>query len=200
MKIKLGNLPYIYPIPIVLVGANVDSQPNFTTIGDVGLMGINPPLVFISSHKQHHLNKGILENGCYSINFPSTDMLSLVDYCGQVSGRDVDKGALFDIFYGDLEVAPLIQACAVNLECRVVREFCIQHRQIFVGEVVQTHVDENFVSEIDGSLTVASLGQLDPILYALDNRYYRIGEAIGVGYQEAKKMGKHGGQENAIQK
>lgn len=29
--------------------------------------------------------------------------------------------------------------------------------------------------------------KLGPILYALDNVYYRIGVPIGVGYQEAKK-------------
>jgi flavin reductase (DIM6/NTAB) family NADH-FMN oxidoreductase RutF len=189
MKVKFGSLPYIYPIPIVLVGANVNGRPNFTTIGDVGLMGINPPLVFISSHKNHHVNKGILETSCYSINFPSTDMLAVVDYCGQVSGQDVDKGALFDIFYGELEEAPLIQTCPVNLECRVVKDFCIQHRQIFVSEVVQTHVEGAFVNKIDDRLVIAELPQLDPILYAMDNRYYKVGEVIGTGYQEAKKMG-----------
>jgi len=190
MKVKVGSLPYIYPVPIVLVGVNVNGKPTFTTIGDVGLMGINPPLVFISSHKQHHLNIGILETGCYSINFPSTDMLSLVDYCGQVSGKDVDKGALFDIFYGDLDVTPLIRACPVNIECHVAKEFSIQHRQIFIGNVVQTHVDEAFVSKVEDRFEISSLLQLDPILYALDNRYYRIGEAIGVGYQEAGKLEK----------
>ena len=189
MKTKLGSLPYIYPIPIVLIGANINGKPSFTTIGDVGLMGINPPLIFVSSHKQHHVNVGILETGCYSINFPTTTMLHLVDYCGQVSGRDVDKAALFDVFYGDLGVAPLIQTCPVNLECRVVKEFSIQHRQVFIGDVAQTHMDEHLVSVADDRATVASLGMLDPILYALDNRYYRIGEAIGAGYQEAKKIG-----------
>jgi len=188
MKIKAGSIPYIYPIPIVLAGANVNGKPNFTTIGDVGLMGIKPPIVFISSHKQHYLNQGILETGCYSINIPSTNMLSLVDYCGQVSGRETDKGALFDVFYGDLETAPLIQNCPVNLECRVLKEFSIQHRQIFVGEVVQTHIDEIFVNQANGRLEIASLPQLDPILYALDNRYYRIGEPIGIGYQEASRL------------
>jgi hypothetical protein len=28
--------------------------------------------------------------------------------------------------------------------------------------------------------------KLDPIIYALDNRYYRIGKPIGVGYKEGK--------------
>ena len=188
MKKKCGSLPYIYPVPIVLAGANIHGYPSFTTIGDVGLMGINPPLVYISSHTRHYLNEGILETGCYSINFPTTEMLSLVDYCGQVSGREVDKGALFKVFYGDLEVAPLIEECPVNLECEVIKEFSIQHRQIFVGQVAQAHVDDSLVSEEGGRQSIADLVQLDPILYALDNCYYQIGKEIGVGYQEASKF------------
>ena len=188
MKIKCGALPYIYPVPIVLAGANVDGRPSFTTIGDVGLLGINPPLVMISSHTRHYLNEGILDTGCYSINFPTTEMLPVVDYCGQVSGREVDKGALFEVFYGDLEVAPLIKQCPVNLECELVKEFSIQHRQIFVGQVAQTHVDESLVRIDDGRQVIADLVRLDPILYALDNCYYQVGKAIGVGYQEASKL------------
>lgn len=188
MKRKCGALPYIYPVPIVLAGSVQDGKATFTTIGDVGLMGINPPLVYISSHTRHYLNQGILANRCFSINFPRTDMLALVDYCGQVSGREVDKGALFEVFYGDLASAPLIAGCPVNLECELVKEITIQHRQIFIGQVAETHVDEDFVSHEDGRPVLADLGRLDPILYALDNRYYRVGEPIGIGYREAEKL------------
>jgi flavin reductase (DIM6/NTAB) family NADH-FMN oxidoreductase RutF len=192
MKTKIGAIPYIYPIPITLVGANVHGKANFVTIGDLGLIGINPPVVSISSHAQHHTNQGILENGTFSVNFPTTAMLAETDYCGIVSGREADKAALFEIFYGELETAPLIAACPVNLECRVIQEFSIQHRQVFVGEVVQTHISEDFVSEVDGRKQIADLSQLDPIIYALDNRYYSIGEAIGVGYREGRKLVKSG--------
>jgi len=188
MKIKINKLPYIYPVPIVLVGANVNGVPNFETIGDVGLMGIKPPIVYVSSGANHHTNQGILENQTFSINYPTTDMLPVIDYCGQVSGKEVDKGALFEIFYGELLNAPMIQVCPVCLECRVIKTFSIQHRQIFVGEVVTTHIEEVFVSEQDGRQVIADLLQLDPILYALDNRYYKIGEPIGTGYQEARKL------------
>lgn len=187
MKTKIGALPYIYPIPITLVGATVDGKPNFTTIGDIGLMGINPPLVAISSHANHHLTKGIVETGCFSINFPTTNMLEEVDYCGIVSGRDVDKSSLFDVFYGDSKTAPMITECPVNLECEVVKEFNIEHRQMSVGQVVQTHINNEFLTEVNGKKAISDLSQLDPILYALDNRYYSIGKEIGIGYQEAKK-------------
>ena len=188
MKTRLGALPYIYPIPITLVGAQVDERANFTTIGDLGLLGINPALVCISSHRQHHINRGILDNQTFSINFPTTEMLAQVDYCGLVSGREVDKGALFEVFYGDLENTPLIMACPVNLECRVVKEFSIQHRQVFVGEVIQTHVSTDFIQEMGERKAIADLTRLDPILYALDNRYYRIGGAIGQGYREGRQL------------
>ncbi|MCJ7433868.1 MAG: flavin reductase family protein [Anaerolineales bacterium] len=190
MKVQLGKLPYIYPIPITLVGANVYGKPNFVTIGDTGLMGINPPLVFVSSHRDHYTNIGILENGTFSINFPTTGMLAVTDYCGNVSGRDVDKSAIFESFYGETGTAPMIAACPVNLECCLVQEFSIQHRQVFLGEVIQTYVNDEFVSEQDGHKVIADLTQLDPILYALDNRYYRVGSSIGVGYQEARKFSK----------
>jgi hypothetical protein len=35
---------------------------------------------------------------------------------------------------------------------------------------------------------IAALPQLDPIIYALDNRYYKIGEAIGMGYAVGKSF------------
>jgi flavin reductase (DIM6/NTAB) family NADH-FMN oxidoreductase RutF len=114
--------------------------------------------------------------------------LAATDYCGIVSGREVDKSGLFDIFYGELETAPMIRECPVNVECRVVKEFSIEHRQIFVAEVVQTHVDAEFVSEGEERRMIADMTRLDPILYALDNRYYCVGEPIGLGYREGRSL------------
>jgi flavin reductase (DIM6/NTAB) family NADH-FMN oxidoreductase RutF len=186
MKIKFGAVPLVYPIPIALAGANVDGRPNFATLGDVGIMGIRPPLVAVSLNEGHHTMRGILQNGAFSVNFPHTGMIAVTDYCGIVSGREVDKSALFDTFYGELDAAPMIRECPVCLECRVVKEFAIQHRHIFVGEVVQAHVDEEFVTESNGRFEIADMTRLDPILYSLDNRYYRVGPAIGKGYHEGK--------------
>ncbi|MHA2233609.1 MAG: flavin reductase family protein [Candidatus Hodarchaeales archaeon] len=189
-KVKLGKIPLVYPIPIILAGALVHGRANFEEIGDVGIMGINPPIVFISSGQNHYTNVGILEHGTFSINIPSTTLLTKTDYCGIISGRDVDKSQLFDVFLGELETAPMIRECPVNLECKVIKHFSIQHRQIFVGDVAQTYVSSEFVAEKDDQKRIVDMVKLDPIIYALDNRYYRIGEPIGVGYQEGKKLQK----------
>jgi len=188
MKVKIGPAPYVYPIPMILAGANVHGKPNYELLGQCGLMGVNPAIVYLSSGKDHYTNIGILENGTFSINLPTTAMLAAADYCGIVSGHQVDKATLFESFYGELGSAPMIAECPVNLECRVIKEFSIQHRQVFVGEVVMAYVEEEFVTEEDGKRRVADMTQLDPILYALDNGYHRVGEQIGQGYEEGKKF------------
>lgn len=187
-KIKFGKYPLIYPIPIALIGSLVKGKPNFETIGDVGIMGINPPLVYISSNQDHFTNQGIIEHGAFSINFPSTNLLTKVDYCGIVSGSKVDKSKLFDIFFGELNTVPLIKECPVNLECKVVKEFLIQHRQIFIADVIETYVNEEFIIVKDGGKSIVDMIKLDPIIYALDNKYYKIGQTIGIGYQEGERI------------
>jgi len=187
VKIPLGKIPYVYPIPITLLGAQVNGKPNYATVGDFGLMGIDPALVCVSLHREHYTTLGILDNGTFSLNFPTTSMLSLVDTCGVFSGREIDKSSLFDSFYGELQTAPIITECPVSLECRVLQPILIQHRQIFIAEVHCAYVEEVYLDEVDGKKQIASMNHLDPILYALDNRYYSIGQPIGVGYQEAKQ-------------
>ncbi|HWQ45428.1 MAG TPA: flavin reductase family protein [Longilinea sp.] len=187
MKVNIGNTPYLYPIPIVLVGAQVNGKANYVTVGDTGLMGIKPALVYISLNHNHFTTEGVFQTNTFSINIPTTAMLEKVDYCGVVSGRDVDKGCLFTNFYGETNSAPMIEECPVNLECRVIKEFAIQHRQVFIGEVVQTYVDDVMLQGEQSKKDVADMTKLKPILYALDNHYYSIGEIIGEGYQQAGK-------------
>ncbi len=183
-KVKLGAVPFVYPIPIVLVGAIVDGKANFTEVGDCAVMGIDPALVTISLSATHHTTRGLDESQAFSINMPSTQLLSLTDYCGIVSGSEVDKSRLFKTFEGEHTGVPLIEDCPVGLECRVLEVAQIKHRRLFIAEVLECYVSESFVESSDGKPRIADLSKLDPIIYALDNRYYQIGNVIGGGYHE----------------
>lgn len=57
----------------------------------------------------------------------------------------------------------------------------IEHRQIFVGRVIETYMSEGYAQEGDGKPAVMDLTRLDPIIYTLDNRYYSVGKPIGRG-------------------
>jgi flavin reductase (DIM6/NTAB) family NADH-FMN oxidoreductase RutF len=155
-------------------------------------MGINPPLVYISSNIKHYTNRGILENDTFSVSIPTTDLLALTDYCGVASASEADKSQLFDVFYGGLEMAPMIAEFPVYMECRVEREFTIEYGQIFVGRIAETYVDEEYILEREGGETRVDMTILDPVACALDNLYYRVGEPIGEGYQEAGALKKGG--------
>ena len=184
-KRRIGAIPYLYPVPIVLAGAMVEGRPNYATIGDCAIMGIRPPLVAVSLGESAFTTKGILDVGSFSINVPATEQLPLVDYFGTVSGSTVDKSALVESVPGTLPDVPLLAACPVNLECEVLEECVVEHRHVFIAKVVETHVDERFVTDVEGRPRIAPLPELDPILYALDNTYYSVGKAIGTGYAEA---------------
>ena len=65
------------------------------------------------------------ENGVFSINLPSVEMVEATDYCGVVSGHKVDKSGLFKVFYGKLETAPMIEECRLNMECKLVQKVAL---------------------------------------------------------------------------
>ena len=92
MKATLGAKNCLYPMPTTLVGANVNGKPNYITIAHVGIQELGS--ISLSMAKSHYTNSGIKENGTFSVNIPSVEMVKETDYCGIVSGKNVDKGKI----------------------------------------------------------------------------------------------------------
>ena len=86
--------------PSVIVGAIVNGKANYITLGQCGGLSMNPPMVYVSINKVHYTNAGIKENGYFSVNIPSDNVVQKMDYVGLVSGRDMDKSSVFTIFCG----------------------------------------------------------------------------------------------------
>ncbi len=116
-KIPTGPKTLIYPLPIVLVGANVDNKPNFLTVGACGIVNLEPPMISVAINHNRYTDRGIRQNMTFSVNLPSRGMVKETDYCGIVSGSKVNKVKVcqFRIFYGKLGNAPLIDQCPINL-------------------------------------------------------------------------------------
>ena len=147
MKKKLGALNGLYPVPTTLVGATVNGKPNFITIAHVGIMTYQPPIcISLSMAKVHYTNAGIRKNETFSVNLPSEALVRETDYCGLVSGKNTDKEALFNVFYGQLETAPMIESCLLNMECRLYQTVDFITHDIFIGEVVETYADETILT------------------------------------------------------
>jgi flavin reductase (DIM6/NTAB) family NADH-FMN oxidoreductase RutF len=182
MKTSIGAKNCLYPLPTTLVGANVAGKPNYIAIAHVGVMALRH--VSVSMNKRHHTNAGIVENGAFSVNMPSIEMVSETDYCGLVSGRDVDKSALFTTFFGTLGTAPMIEECPINMECRLARTIDFGSHDVFVGQVVETYCDESFLT--DG---VVDSSKVQPLLFVMNDRsYWTIGPRQGKAWEIGKRL------------
>jgi flavin reductase (DIM6/NTAB) family NADH-FMN oxidoreductase RutF len=96
--------------------------------------------------KSHHTNIGIRENGVFSINIPSEGMAKITDYSGLVSGRRVDKSGLFGVFYGKLQMAPMIKECPFNMECKVIQTIELPMNEVFMREIVASYTEERYLT------------------------------------------------------
>lgn len=185
-KANLGSKVLMYPFPIVLFGSVVENKPNYSTVGNVGIMALRPATLYVSSHKSHYTNIGVRENKTFSVNFPSTDLVVESDYCGIVTGHKEDKSEVFKTYYGNIKTAPLIIECPVNISCRVIKEFMVGGMEVFIGKIDETYVNEDLVPE-RGKPDVI---KIDPLLYSVDLNYYKIGEKIARAFSIGKEYKK----------
>jgi len=133
-------------------------------------------MVYISVNKVHNTNSGIKENGYFSVNIPSKDLLEKTEYVGQVSGRDVDKSGVFSAFYGSVKKAPMIEECPVNILCKLTNIVDLPNNEVFIGEIVETYVSKNSV--VDGEPDVK---KIDPLILA-GGSYRVLGRVAGVAF------------------
>lgn len=178
-KAKTGAFIPMPVAPTVLVGANVSGKPNYLAVGFASGANMRPPILCVSLNHRHHTVKGILENGTFSVNVPSSAHMRECDYCGLVSGRTTDKSRIFTTFYGELETAPMIAEFPIVCECRFTgQKIDFSMDSVFFGEVVQCYVDKALYKKGEP----ADILRIDPLLTGLDRRYRRVGEEIGKAF------------------
>ncbi|MFW9844595.1 MAG: flavin reductase family protein [Candidatus Thorarchaeota archaeon] len=173
MKEKFkGNI--LSPLPVALVGALVDGRPNFLVIGYISPFNFGRH-IFFSLYKKRYTRIGIHENMTFSVNIPSVLLLEQTQLCGSKSGRDYDKSSIFDTFFGELETAPMIRECSLNMECEVTEILDYDPNEGIIGRVVKSYVDSKVL--VDGKL---DLRKVHPIVWAIggDFNYYQLGNRI----------------------
>lgn len=184
-KMKLGNKNHLYPSPIILVGASVNGRPNYLPVSYCTIANRVPAMLAISLNKSHYTCTGIKETGTFSINIPSVEMVAKTDYCGLVSGNDVDKSTLFHTFYGILENTPMIQECPINIECQVLHELDLEgSNRMIIGKVIESYAEERFLTN-----NLPDLKKINPIILSMyENNYYNVGEPIGKAWNIGKSV------------
>ena len=176
-KVILGPQTLIYPMPSLLVGAQVDGKPNFMAVAWGGIAGSTPPMISVAIQPQRYTYQGIRQNMTFSVNVPSTDLVKETDYCGIATGAKVDKVRVcdFKVFYGRIDTAPLIEQCPVNLECSVIHILNLGSHSLVVGRIDETHVSEDCLT--DGKPDVAKIKPFS-FVTSPQQQYQALGDVI----------------------
>ena len=180
-KVQMGPKTSIYPMPALLVGANIDGKPNFLTVAWGNIANAEPPMAVVAIRGSRHTHIGIEQNKTFSVNIPSISLVKEVDYCGVASGAKEDKVKKcgFTVFYGKLDTAPMIEQCPVNLECRVQHSLELGSHTLYVGRIEEVHVSSDCVAE--GKI---DLDKVKPLAFLGEpcRQYYAMGEFQGKAF------------------
>ncbi len=151
---------------------------NIITVAWIGVVNSAPPMISISIRPERYSHKIIKETGEFVANLPNIAILKEMDYCGVASGSKVDKFVETKLTPMDAEKVrvPMIRECPINLECRVKETLSLGSHDLFLGEIVAMHVDEEIQNE-EGKIDVL---KANPIAYSPGAReYWSLKERVG---------------------
>ncbi len=168
----------LYPLPAAMIScADAEGRPNIITLAWVGTVASTPPHVAIGVRPSRHSHRIIASSGEFVVNIPSAGQLHATDYCGCVSGREVDKFAACGFTpspASQLKYAPTIAECPVNIECKVAHSLKLGSHTLFIGQVVAVQVEESILDE-EGRIDYQ---RARPFAY-VNRNYYALGDLLG---------------------
>lgn len=181
---KPGNM--LNPVPAVMVSVtDKEGKSNIITVAWAGTVCTNPPMVSISVRPSRYSYQILEETGEFVINLTNESLVKACDYCGVVSGRDVDKFAKTGLTPIPMEHvhAMGIDESPVNMECKITEKRELGSHTMFIAEVVGVTVDDQYMDEI-GKFHINESGL---VMYS-HGEYFALGKKLGkFGYSVKKK-------------
>lgn len=166
------------PVPVALVscGGTKGLKPNLITIAWIGSVCSVPPMLSIAVRPERYSHALIKTTGEFVVNVPSADQTAVTDWCGVVSGRDVDKfaGAGLTPAPGLNVSCPIVLECPLNIECRLRRSLALGSHTLFLAEVVAVQVSSQLV-DARGRLDLRRAG----LIAFAHGHYFALGRHLG---------------------
>ena len=151
-KRNLKGSVVLNPVPVVLVTCkNLEGKDNVFTVAWVGTVCSKPPMLYISIRPERLSYDYIKETMEFTINLPTKKQTKEVDFCGVRSGRQIDKikECGFNLQEGEKVKSSYIKECPVNIECKVKDIIKLGSHDMFIAEVLCSHIDEDLFDEKD---------------------------------------------------
>jgi len=178
----------LFPLPTVLVVTGNMKEANIITIAWITMHSGKPPTLGIAVGTKGYSADQIRMNKNFSVNIATVDIMKEADFCGITSGREVDKFSVTGFTkLTSLHIeSPIIKECPVNLECKMVSSAMVGTTNHFVGEILETHIDTDHLSDQNdpGTLDIRAVNPL--IYYSGVREYWSLGEKVGNAYKVGK--------------
>lgn len=187
-KKQLKPYEALYAVPVVLISCiGRDAKPNIITIAWAGVICSDPAAISISIRPSRYSHKLIKETSEFVVNIPNEKYLMETDYCGTVSGKDIDKfkQTKFTPLPATKVKAPLIKECPVNIECKVRDIIKLGAHDMFLGNIIAVSADEEVLNSYGG----VDYSKTRPIVYN-QGQYWSLNKRIGE-YGVSRKIKKY---------
>jgi flavin reductase (DIM6/NTAB) family NADH-FMN oxidoreductase RutF len=178
MKLKKPPWAALFPCPVVLVTCvGPDGKPNIITLAWSGVVCSVPPMIGLGIRPERHSYSLIEGSAEFVVNIPTKDMLRAVDFCGLVSGRDVNKFSEAGLTpeHAEKVKPPLIKECPVNMECLLSEKIVLGSHDLFLGKIVRVHVDKRVLDK-KGRI---DFRKVSPFVYS-QGEYWDLHKRIGI--------------------
>ncbi|WP_294153463.1 flavin reductase family protein [uncultured Clostridium sp.] len=149
-KVEMKGSVILNPVPVVLITSkNNEGKTNVFTVGWTGTINTKPPMLYISIRPERLSYEYIKETMEFVLNMPGSNLVKAVDYCGVRTGKKNDKikEMGFTLRNCSHVSVPYIEECPVNIECKVKDIIPLGTHDMFVAEVVGSHVNEDLFDE-----------------------------------------------------
>lgn len=189
-KVELKGSVLLAPLPVALVSCGTEKNANVITIAWCGVASSHPPKIYVSVRKERYSYEILKSQREFCLNLVSEDLVPAADWCGFRSGKDCDKFAEmgFEKQKATQVSCPMIAQSPVSLECRVEQIVPLGSHDMFIAEVVASHIDEDLIEEGRINFEKARLATYQ------HGEYYRVGRHLArFGFSIQKKYVKlHG--------
>lgn len=190
MKTTLGPQRLLLPFPTVLVVTGDMHHANIVTIAWISMLTGTPPTLGISVGSRGFSGEQIKENGDFTVNIATVEKMTEADFSGITSGRDTDKFQKtgFTKMPSMHINSPIIKECPVNVECKLLEAGMFGKTNHFVGEILETHIDQDKMTDLT-KMNSVNIEAINPLIYISGVREYRkIGEKVGDAYKVGRKL------------
>lgn len=190
MKQQLGVNDIFFPVPAALIVGGTIENPDVATIAWVGMVSSTPPTVGVSMDKRRYSLELIRKNQQFTVNIPSAGYFRETDLCGLVSGKNSDKFKLAGLtpLKSHIIQPPIIKECPFNLECQVTQELEMGDYLLLLGEIVETHIDQDKVI-LNNNQPQIDIAKVNPLVYCATVReYWSLGSKLGDAFKSGVEL------------